>query len=648
MALAGHPALVATFGPGYDFASLSDDPNAMRIQKKSSFLKPALHTLGLLPKPMTLVSGAKGLGSSSAEWLVQLGAHGVSFKYSEYRKSNLSGSGYDAWAQSLGKGIHHLSGNEQSSTSLDLSQLFDVCRTQGLKLCTYVREKSAHKVITYEHLKTSRQELHELISDEKALQELTRIVCNAKEAIESGNILSLRAAFDDYSNVMCKINLEARDVHQLRTGPWPEGLYALKGSGALLSDVLITVLRRSDEPSVSQWLLSHGFKFAGEWACGTNQNAAILEQKPPRTSVASTSHFSYMPANIAWIKYMGKRAPKGTNVSQASTPSVSSTLYALGSLAQVYAHGQTNSEIDGNLMSFWDVSVKELSHSLAIDPSRFISLSLTDREQIKVQNHFTNIHEHFERITNIYKIKFKPRHPVQFRCENNFPASTGIASSASSFAALTTAYVSYFAEDSEEFRKCFDQIAFRQELAKLSRMGSGSSCRSFFGSFCEWNGEEISSWSESPHVFHHAVLICDDRRKSVSSSEAHVRVQSSPLYSAWLDHAGDALSALKTAYLSSNWVDFRHIAKANFEKMHELFRTSRDSFDYFVPKTQECFKVLEQHSQDWDFCTMDAGPNIHLTRVDVPFDEGFLDGFKRMGVRVLSDQFSQGGITWSR
>jgi len=59
--------------------------------------------------------------------------------------------------------------------------------------------------------------------------------------------------------------------------------------------------------------------------------------------------------------------------------------------------------------------------------------------------------------------------------ENNFPSGTGIASSASAFAALSLAASSAAGLQLDE-----------RDLSRLARRGSGSACRSVPGGFVEW------------------------------------------------------------------------------------------------------------------------------------------------------------------
>ncbi len=83
----------------------------------------------------------------------------------------------------------------------------------------------------------------------------------------------------------------------------------------------------------------------------------------------------------------------------------------------------------------------------------------------------TRVSTLLDRIRELAEIKTR----AQVVSENNFPTGTGIASSASAFAALTLASVTALG-------LCLSE----KELSQLARTGSGSASRSIPGGFVEW------------------------------------------------------------------------------------------------------------------------------------------------------------------
>lgn len=77
---------------------------------------------------------------------------------------------------------------------------------------------------------------------------------------------------------------------------------------------------------------------------------------------------------------------------------------------------------------------------------------------------------------------------VMIQSENHVPTAAGLASSASSFAALTAAMFGLLDLEKDD-----------SEMSRIARRGSGSASRSIFGNFAVWNKGENhqSSFAES-------------------------------------------------------------------------------------------------------------------------------------------------------
>ena len=277
-------------------------------------------------------------------------------------------------------------------------------------------------------------------------------------------------------------------------------------------------------------------------------------------------------ANLALIKYMGKRDPDG-NV--AFNPSLSYTLPHLKSTVAVTA------VLTGP--DRW-----EILHRAGSIPMRL------SREG---EGRFLG---YVRKLCDLWGY----RESVLVRSANNFPADAGIASSASSFCAATRAVAAFLRRDETPV-----------QLARLSRTASGSSCRSFFEPWCMWDGDSIHALDF--HVGHlmHMVVIVDGGRKKVSSSDAHLRVTRSPHFSGRVDRARMRMDRLLPALESSDWRSAYEICSEEFEDMHELFHTSDPPFRYRTPESdrvvQDCADLWATY-RDGPIVTMDAGPNVHL------------------------------------
>ena len=277
------------------------------------------------------------------------------------------------------------------------------------------------------------------------------------------------------------------------------------------------------------------------------------------------------PSNIAWIKYMGKTATAGNVPTNAS-------------LSYTLEHLRTFVEIQSGPAGWEPLP-------------RHPRLSLSDKGR-------TRFLQHFERLKELWEIQGS----FTIRSANNFPSDCGLASSASSFAALTMAAY----ELARTLRPGF--VRTPGQLAQLSRLGSGSSCRSFFGPWALWQGETAEP-VELPGDWHHAVVVVEDTIKSVSSSEAHKRVTSSLLFNGRPERAETRLRSLRQALIAERWSEAFELAWSEFWDMHALFETSQPAFGYMTAGSLAVLNRLRQVWQetgDGPLVTMDAGPNVHL------------------------------------
>ena len=194
------------------------------------------------------------------------------------------------------------------------------------------------------------------------------------------------------------------------------------------------------------------------------------------------------------------------------------------------------------------------------------------------------------------------------RSENNFPTSSGLASSASGIASFVTAYDAH------------DKMNLdRSDRIEACMLGSGSAPRSLIGGFVlmdhsnNYNCTQIlqkDDWSVD-------VLICIASRetKKISSREGmEISKRTSPLYQDWLDtnekHISLALDAIKEKNISR----LEKVTEENCNFMHEVMKTSKPSIIYMNDVTHSCIAEIEnlRASGHKLFYTIDAGPQIKI------------------------------------
>lgn len=340
------------------------------------------------------------------------------------------------------------------------------------------------------------------------------------------------------------------------------------------------------------------------------------------------------PSNIALVKYMGKK-DKSKNLPENA--SVSMTLDSLCSIVQIQ---ETSRSSSFELLFSDEAPLGEFS-----DLPEFFRKPLSEKDQQRFLKHFEHV---VLRCLTIFseaglKGQFKvPSGQFVLRSANTFPAGSGIASSASSFSALTLATASLCVRDLPAFRKAFDEsLLLRRKLASLSQEGSGSSCRSFEGPFVRWAEDKTESVSSSLEPLYDYVILVSNESKSVSSSEAHQRVKTSPLWVNRVDRANERCSKVIESLSKADWQMLCELAAKDSAEMHSLFHTADPAFMYWTPETVRWLRLL---SQETDFLvTLDAGPNLHVivresdrTRFESFFEKN------AMGTRYLVDRQGNG------
>lgn len=204
---------------------------------------------------------------------------------------------------------------------------------------------------------------------------------------------------------------------------------------------------------------------------------------------------------------------------------------------------------------------------------------------------------------------------------NDFPTSCGLASSASSMAAITMATARLICKRSNL------ELPTNQTLAKLSQLGSGSSCRSFFTPFALWNGSTLDTL-QCPIKMHHRVIILSSETKRIKSSQAHAIISQSQDLPKRIERANQRVASLIPALQSGDWSTIRTITEDDSKDMHALLE--KHQICYRNAKVADCFKSLasfmQLHPGFEPITTMDAGPNIHvlLRETDIASFDKFL------------------------
>ncbi|MFV1949535.1 MAG: diphosphomevalonate decarboxylase [Anaerolineales bacterium] len=209
-----------------------------------------------------------------------------------------------------------------------------------------------------------------------------------------------------------------------------------------------------------------------------------------------------------------------------------------------------------------------------------------------------------DRIRNLAKVDTYAR----VVSHNSFPTGTGIASSASAFAALTLAGATSLGLELPE-----------KSLSQIARTGSGSASRSIPGGFVEWEPEGESSYAYSIADPGHwdlvdFITLISQEHKKVVSSEGHKLAGSSPLQKARVKDTPRRLDICRQALLDKDFQVFAEIVEQDSNLMHSVMMTSDPPLYYWQPGTIEIMQAVQQWRQEGlPVCfTIDAGPNVHV------------------------------------
>lgn len=279
------------------------------------------------------------------------------------------------------------------------------------------------------------------------------------------------------------------------------------------------------------------------------------------------------PANIAFIKYWGKK---------------DATLNI-----------PFNDSISMNLSEAYTTTSVEFSSSITADEVHLDGAHLTAKE-------ISRMTDHLDRIRGLAHSTFKARVVTK----NTFPKSSGIASSASGFAALTLAS-----------SKALGLSLNEKELSILARLGSGSASRSIPDGFVEWKTGEDSDQSYAYSLYldtywdlRDVLVIVASSSKKISSREGHGSATSSPFFHARLMSMSERIDRVKEGLKKKDLGVLGPAIEEEAINMHASMMTQRPSLFYWTGATIDLIHAVMNWREEGlpVYFTIDAGPNMHL------------------------------------
>lgn len=296
------------------------------------------------------------------------------------------------------------------------------------------------------------------------------------------------------------------------------------------------------------------------------------------------------PSNIALVKYWGKKKHQ-----IPENPSISFTLN------------------ECKTMTSLTFTKKESNHNFSFE----VILDGEKKDDFKPK-----IQTFFERIESF--LPFLKDYHFVIDTKNTFPHSSGIASSASGMSALALCLMSIEKELGSEMSEEF----FNQKASFLSRLGSGSACRSVEGDLIVWGKhKQITNSTDLYGVkypfevhenfknYQDTILLVDKGEKQVSSTVGHNLMHSHPFAEERFNQAHDNLSKLIYIFKEGDLNSFIKIVESEALTLHAMMMTSMPYFILMKPNTLEIINKIWRFRRETNshICfTLDAGANVHI------------------------------------
>ena len=176
------------------------------------------------------------------------------------------------------------------------------------------------------------------------------------------------------------------------------------------------------------------------------------------------------------------------------------------------------------LIKYWgkfdetDILPLNSSLSLTLSPSDLFTETSVSMSDSYSQDSFqlngvlqTNISSRLVKILSYFRLncKLPNNYFFKIKSKNSFPTGSGLASSASGYAAIAVCLsdlLSFFEE-------------YPGHLTEIARIGSGSACRSLHGGLVEWQGvpEEYLTKENRDALIKDKIVLGEDERKKLNS-----------------------------------------------------------------------------------------------------------------------------------
>lgn len=273
-----------------------------------------------------------------------------------------------------------------------------------------------------------------------------------------------------------------------------------------------------------------------------------------------------------------------------------------------------------------------------------------DKITLTINNEESKVTSRIKGIINEFKKKVKDLNKNSYyykiRSKNTFPIKSGCASSASSMASLVMC-----------MNKALNLNLSKEELSKISRIGSGSACRSIYGGIVEWikegnnNSHSIQLYDQFYWKLNVMLIIVNQNQKEISSSEGmKLSKENSDFLNYRVKFIVDKhIKEIKESLLNKNFEKFGKIIMKDSNNFHAVCRDTFPTINYLSIESEYIIKCVDYINkiENKIICayTFDAGANAFIVfeeenkeKINSFFDEVlFNDNFNSFSSDIIKD-----------
>jgi len=329
-----------------------------------------------------------------------------------------------------------------------------------------------------------------------------------------------------------------------------------------------------------------------KYYCQQTKQSPLYSPKEPFSDaniILDKTHMTYevsAPSNIAFIKYWGKEDetqqwPANDSLSMTLSQSVTITTVKIAREEKKDSF-QFNNKSEKNSLKFGQKAINHISR---------LRKMLGFSEYLVIKS------------------------------RNTFPSSCGIASSASSMASLTLAALACWTQS-----KSIDDLSNYgftiQNISRLARLGSGSSCRSLLGGFVEWKKGTFPEdqqlnllYDKNYWDLSDLIVIFSEEPKYISSTKAHRLAWTSPRYVARLEILPQEILKMKEALANKDLSTLGPLIEKEALNLHEIIMSTHPPVYFLTERTLQFIEWIKCSRKEYclqAYFTIDAGSTVHI------------------------------------